>query len=381
MIGIGYIDLADPSDRGPEGAGPFRILVRHGIDNLGEMSVDDLAEVLRSIGGVRGLAVDHFPVEIRAAADRVEHESLPPKAFTVVVCTRNRAGLLDGCLAHLRDLDPLPGQILVVDNAPNDTETEQLARRHGVDYVVEPAAGLDRARNRGRRESSGEVVVYVDDDARAGRALVGAYGRVFVDPEIGAASGLVLPFELATPAQIAFERLGGMRKGFERRFFDPRIVGMQSFQLGAGTNMAFRRTVLDAIGGFDPHLDVGTPSRGGGDLDALWRVLDAGFGVEYEPNAVVRHIHRRTLAGLIDQHRDYGTAYRAVLERALQRSPHRAAEVRRELRRWHWHRHVRGPLGALRRRDLLAARLLVAEALGSRVGVASVQVPLLDYAS
>ncbi len=45
---------------------------------------------------------------------------------------------------------------------------------------------------------------------------------------------------------------------------------------GTGANMAFRREVFDRIGPFDPALDVGTPARGGGDLEMFFRVLKHG---------------------------------------------------------------------------------------------------------
>ena len=50
---------------------------------------------------------------------------------------------------------------------------------------------------------------------------------------------------------------------------------------------------FDRIGAFDPALDVGTPTRGGGDLEMFFRVLKDGYALVYEPRAIVRHRHRR----------------------------------------------------------------------------------------
>jgi hypothetical protein len=154
-----------------------------------------------------------------------------------------------------------------------------------------------------------------------------------------------------------------MRKGYNRVVFTPGSVGLQSFRLGVGTNMAFRRTSLDRIGGFDTTIGVGTASRGGGDLDALWRVLDSGDDVVYEPNAIVRHFHRRTWPELVQQHRDYGSAYAASLTRRA--ADHGRRPATKELVRWHLRRHFLDPIHAARTRDRARLRLLLAEAAGS----------------
>ena len=70
---------------------------------------------------------------------------------------------------------------------------------------------------------------------------------------------------------------------------------------GTGANMAFRRAALERVGGFDPALDVGTATGGGGDHDAFHRVLAAGLLVRYEPAAIVLHEHRRSLDELTAQ--------------------------------------------------------------------------------
>jgi hypothetical protein len=67
---------------------------------------------------------------------------------------------------------------------------------------------------------------------------------------------------------------------------------------GVGANMAFRRSLFDAIGSFDVALDVGTPSGGGGDNEMFHRLLAHGYRLVYEPAARVRHWHRREPADL-----------------------------------------------------------------------------------
>ena len=60
-------------------------------------------------------------------------------------------------------------------------------------------------------------------------------------------------------------------------------------RLGHGANMVFRREALEAIGRFDERLGAGTPLRSAEDVDAFFRVLEAGWTVVYEPQASVLH--------------------------------------------------------------------------------------------
>jgi hypothetical protein len=80
--------------------------------------------------------------------------------------------------------------------------------------------------------------------------------------------------------------------------------------------MAFRRALFDRIGPFDPALDVGTPARGGGDLEMFFRVLKEGHVLVYEPKAIVRHRHRRTLSELRGQITDHGISFSAYVVRS-----------------------------------------------------------------
>lgn len=364
MIELREFDLADPSADTTIPTAPTWILVRFGRHVLGELrfdgsqtddeSVDELAHrhLSRAIAARR----------VRRHSDVVVDERRC-SAVTIVICTRNRSTELAGCLDAIACVDPPPGQVLVVDNDPDDDASHVVAREAGADYVLEPSRGLNHARNTGWRTASGDIVVYVDDDARADRHLVDAVIRSFFDETVGAVTGLVLAHELETPAQIAFERKGGMRKGFTTHIFTPGSIGLQAFRLGVGTNMAFRCAALEAVGGFDPAIGVGTPSRGGGDLEGLWRVLEAGYDVVYQPDAIVRHRHRRTWPELIQQHKDFGTSYGSFLHRL---AAERRGAALKETLRWHLRRHVLGPLGAIRHRDRTMLRLLLAEAVGSR---------------
>jgi GT2 family glycosyltransferase len=230
-----------------------------------------------------------------------EYEGSLP-LVTVAVCTRDRTSDLALCLDALSCLDYPYLDILVVDNAPTDDATKELVQTKypHVRYVCEPRPGLDWARNRAIIEAKGEIIAYTDDDVVVDAGWVKALARVFAEnPEVMAVTGLVVPYELETEAQVLFEHYGGFGRGFERKWYrvypDSKMPWqwLGTGQFGTGANMAYRRRVFDEIGYFDPALDVGTVTNGGGDLEMFFRVLKEGHTLVYEPRALVRHRHRR----------------------------------------------------------------------------------------
>ncbi len=261
-----------------------------------------------------------------AAAAVAPAPHAPWPSVTVAVCTRDRSEDLSRCLDSLAGLEHQAHEVLVVDNAPATDDTRILVERRGgtVRYVREPRPGLDWARNRAIAEATGDIVAFTDDDVVVDPCWVHAIAAVFrADPSVAAVTGLVLPAELDTDAQVLFERYRGFGRGFQRRRVAPRRdewplaarYGLAG-DYGTGANMAFRREVFERIGPFDPALDVGTPARGGGDLEMFFRLLKEGHALVYEPAAIVRHRHRRSWAELRRQIADHGISFSAYLVRS-----------------------------------------------------------------
>jgi GT2 family glycosyltransferase len=271
------------------------------------------------------------PAAALAALGQVVHQPSTgvSQSMTVAVCTRDRPEDLARCLDALTALTSPPDEILVVDNAPTSDATERVvARYRGVRYVREPRPGLDWARNRAVTEASGDILAFTDDDVVVDPEWTAALRKAFADrPDAAAATGLVLPYELETEAQELFERYGGFGRGFQRRWF--RVDDGESAaalhggtgKFGTGANMAFRRSVFAEIGGFDPALDVGTVTNGGGDLEMFYRVLAAGHVLIYEPDAIVWHRHRRDYAKLREQLANNGIGFYSYLVRSALASP------------------------------------------------------------
>ena len=297
---------------------------------------------------------------------------------TVAVCTRDKPADLERCLTALLALDYSGLDILVIDNAPSSDAAAMLVagRFPMVRYVREPRPGLDWARNRAVLECRGEVLAFTDDDVVVDREWIAALARIFAaDPGVMAVTGLVVPYELETDSQRMFEEYGGFGRGFTRRWYRAPLNGPVARlhggtgKFGTGANMAFRRRVFDEIGGFDPALDVGTHTNGGGDLEMFFRVLKAGHTLVYEPAALVRHRHRRSLDELKTQITNNGVGFFSYLVRTARAYPDEKKAVVRLGSWWLWWWNVRRLLRSFVRTERVPRSFILAELKGSIAGL------------
>lgn len=304
---------------------------------------------------------------IALSASLSDWSELPP--ITVVVCTRDRPVSLARCLRALCALDYPTFEVVVVDSASGNDRPAAVVATTPFRYVRENAPGLGRARNRGIAAASYGIIAFTDDDAVVDPGWLRGVADALSDPRAAAVTGLVLPFELETRAQHLFEMYGGMGKGFEPVDHHRDRLGASGcvpiHHVGAGANMAFRRSVLDAVGGFHPSLGAGTTSMGAEDLEIFHRVVASGFTLRYHPAALVRHQHRREMSDLRAQLYANGRAFGVYLLEVWRMRYVPAGDVLRfTVRGWlpwlvgrAWRR--------LRGREPLPLTLILAEMLGA----------------
>jgi GT2 family glycosyltransferase len=253
---------------------------------------------------------------------------------SVVVATHDRPASLAACLRSLVSLDYPNYEIIVVDNAPRTGATADVVRHtYGtvaqVHYAREDRPGLAFAHNRGLRDVHADIVAFTDDDVVADRHWLTGLVRGFsVAENVACVTGMIFPLELQMPAQVWIEQYGGFSKGCTRRVFNlaenrPKnpLFPYAAGAFGSGANMAFRTSVLRAIGGFDPALGAGSRARGGDDLAAFFGVISAGYTLVYEPAAIVHHRHHRNYDDLRQQMYGYGVSLTAYLAKSLLDKP------------------------------------------------------------
>jgi glycosyltransferase involved in cell wall biosynthesis len=251
------------------------------------------------------------------AADRAAELDL-----TMLICTHNKARLLDRALESIAD-QVLPQaavwEVLVVENRCTD-HTREVVRRWARDEriprlrcVSEPRLGVAFARKRGLQESEGRLVGFVDDDCLlapdwAEQAL--RFARVH--PRAGAFGGRnELSWE-APPTRIA--ELYGESLARQDLGDGPREMPVNGWRMPVGAGLVLRREAIATSGWVDRGVLRARHPRNlgaGEDAEIALRIRSAGWQVWYSPELRLRHVippGRMTLRYLRRLHRGFGRA-------------------------------------------------------------------------
>lgn len=215
------------------------------------------------------------------------HKVVPKIAL--VICTRNRVNQLQTCLETLSRLRfDGPWELIIVDNGSTDGTRECLSAFAAsfpsrLVLVTEDRPGLGRARNRAWRASTAPVIAFTDDDCYPEPDFLTNALAVFDRESLGFAGGKILLFD-PTDAPITINTSETVQY-FAPDWFVPAGVIQ-------GANMVFCRQALEDINGFDEYFGAGTPFPCE-DVDAVLRVLAAGWKGKHDPGFTVYHHHRR----------------------------------------------------------------------------------------
>jgi glycosyltransferase involved in cell wall biosynthesis len=202
--------------------------------------------------------------------------------ISIVVPTRNRAGILTGCLESLleQDADPATYEVIVVDNGSTDGTSkvvEELAASSGrsIAVVDAPVAGVNRARNAGIRAARGGVVTFIDDDERAPADYVAKLLRSLTDNPAATGVGGPVVDQPGNARTCGSCGLGAAEVPVAADGSAPRLLG---------GNMALRTTAFDAVGLFDERL-----SGRGDETEWFDRASAAGLRFHYDQDLWLEH--------------------------------------------------------------------------------------------
>lgn len=236
---------------------------------------------------------------MRAAfrADPLDSPHGSPRV-SVVVCSYNGSETIGGCVSALQELDYPDYEVIVVDDGSVDG-TAEVAAGLGARVITTVNQGLSSARNTGIAAAGGKVVAFCDDDCRPDRGWLRYLVMTLLEGEYAGVGGPNIP----PPSTLVADAVGRAPGAPTHVLLTPAVA-----EHIPGCNMAFRRDVLDRVGGFDPRFRVA-----GDDVDVCWRIQEAGGVLGFSPGAVVWHQARMSVRGYVKQQLGYGRA-EALLE-------------------------------------------------------------------
>ncbi len=214
-------------------------------------------------------------------------------AVSVVVPFAGGRAEADELLGTLAALSVRAGdELIVADNNPEPTVTPPGGP--GAIRVVRAAGERSSyfARNLGAEAAVNEWLLFTDADCVPEPDLIDAFFAPPPGSGVGAVSGSVV----AAPGPSLVERWSASRGLLGHRA----AANLPGGPAAVTANLLVRRTAWRSVGGFCEGV------RSGGDLEFCWRLADAGWSLDWRPEARVSHRHRDTLGGMVRQMRRYG---------------------------------------------------------------------------
>ncbi|HZN37839.1 MAG TPA: glycosyltransferase [Planctomycetota bacterium] len=215
--------------------------------------------------------------------------------MSVVICTYNGARTLRECLEGATQLDYPDFEVIVVIDGSTDNSLK-IANEFPFRVVhCAQNRGLSHVRNVGMHAATGEIVAYLDDDAYPDPLWL---RRLAIAFERSGHAGIGGP-NLPPPGDGLLAECVANSPGNPLHV----LLTDELAEHIPGCNMAFRRSCLLAINGFDV-----TYRRAGDDVDLCWRIQDRGWTIGFDPAAFVWHHRRGSIKAFWRQQCGYGEA-------------------------------------------------------------------------
>jgi mycofactocin glycosyltransferase len=234
-----------------------------------------------------------------AFTPRPPGSSLGPDDVTVVVPVRDRPAQLERCLRALGGLT-----CLVVDDGSLDPgATKHVAERCGATFVArEVNAGPSAARNTGLAAAPGgrSIIAFVDSDCAPVEGWLEPLLGHFDDPLVAAVAPRVRAAS-GTDAVGAVATYAARRSALDQGPLATTVRPGSRVSYVPSAALLVRSDLATGPDLFDPSL------RGGEDVDLVWRLIEAGWDVRYEPASIVVHDGPRTVGALLARTAFYGS--------------------------------------------------------------------------
>lgn len=223
---------------------------------------------------------------------------MPPPAVSVIIAARNAQATLARCLDAATTLEHPSYEVILVDDGSTDA-TARIARTYANLRVIQaPPGGPSRARNIGIAQARGNLVAFTDSDCVPEKTWLGELVKGFAGQQVAGVGG-----DQVSPADDS--PFGREVQGFFKAIglvtdYIKTAATLVETSHNPSCNSAYRREILEEVGGFDEALWPGE------DLDLDVRIRSRGYRLLYNPAARVAHYRPPSYRGLARMMRRYG---------------------------------------------------------------------------
>jgi len=238
----------------------------------------------------------------------LEKDNKTQPKVSVVIPVKNGATHIKELLDSLMQVDYGKDklEILVVDGNSTDG-TREIVAQYPVKLLTEERPGLNAARNTGLKHSTGEIIAFTDYDCVVPKDWMNKIVENFQNTKVGCVGGNVFGYHNNFLSKYADKSVAPVMRIFTKK--ENLNLVKPPWHYPAGCNMAFKREAIEKVGMFNEKI------RYGFDEDELVeRVCEAGYTMVLDPELVIKHKHRPTLASLFKQTFNYGRGMGHVLK-------------------------------------------------------------------
>ncbi|MNX82531.1 GalNAc(5)-diNAcBac-PP-undecaprenol beta-1,3-glucosyltransferase [compost metagenome] len=233
--------------------------------------------------------------------------------YSIIVCSYNRYPFLCETISSILDVlkERNDFELLVIDNNSLDETSslkEKYSKNSNVRYFLETQQGLSYARNRGIKESLGNILIYLDDDIEIVDDYFTICDQIFLNESISISGGKVIPYKVNIPKWLP------QKYYFLVSVYD---LGNESKYVKylMGGNFAIRKNVALKIGFYNVALGRNKKKLAGGEeIDYQNRAFKMGYKMYYNPRQNILHKINDKLnkTYILSYAREVGTSERLI---------------------------------------------------------------------
>lgn len=246
--------------------------------------------------------------------------------FSIIICTFNGAKKIKNCLEALehQTYPKKDMEIIVINDGSNDDTASIITQFEDIRFFShDKNYGLGKSRNTGIFNSSGDIIVFTDDDCIPDKNWIENLAKCYSNPNIDGVGGKIEPYNLKNIIEkyISYAKkpiyihVAGLKSknriiSYFLNFFrykQTKLEDQQQLYSIMGANSSYRRKKIEDVNGCDDHL------RRGVDWDLNIRLhKKSDINLKYCEKSIIFHQHRVSLRGFIKHMYEYGKAQSIV---------------------------------------------------------------------
>ncbi|MBI4065120.1 glycosyltransferase family 2 protein [Candidatus Gottesmanbacteria bacterium] len=227
--------------------------------------------------------------------------------LSVITLTRNRAHLLEKCLASLKGQLLVTDEIIIIDNNSTDN-TQILLKKYKrilpVRVYKSGLSGYPNLYNFAISKCVNPLIVFLDDDCMATPGFIARIRNKYSIKQNYVLQGKTL----SLPRNNIFSEISERHLA---NWINANVVAGNKLQVIDNRNVVIPKVIIDRVGNFSPGMKTGSE-----DVEFGLRLFSSGIPIIYDPSHLVYHHERTNLKDFLFQHYRIAKSH-AVLDRKV----------------------------------------------------------------